>query len=194
MTRLRFTTIQFTSSSMAGLRGRQSVRTTFKLTEKAISGLSVFAAQMGIKQKSLFDHLIDDTAALQTIAKEYRQDDLDAVRVPKTFVVSRRTLETLEAISQRYGTPRDALVEYSIRRLYPLLSEEKEKHQQRKLFHDEMVQVMQRGMMVLEQAKMHFDQDDPVYLKYLHLMDVFEGGCEDVSLYLDKGDKVMEFE
>ena len=111
MTRLRFTTIQFTSSSMAGLRGRQSVRTTFKLTDKAITALSVFAAQMGIKQKSLFDHLIDDTVALQTIAKEYHHDDLDEARVPKTFVVSRRTLETLEAISRSYGTPRDALVD-----------------------------------------------------------------------------------
>lgn len=194
MTRLRFTTIQFTSSSMAGLRGRQSVRTTFKLTEKAIAGLSVFAAQMGIKQKSLFDHLIDDTAALQTIAKEYHLDDLDGARVPKTFVVSRRTLETLEAISQRYGTPRDALVEYSIRRLYPLLREEKEKHQKRKLLHDQLVQVAGKGRAALEQAAAQFDPDDPVYLKYLHLIDAFEANCEDVAAYLEKGDKVQDFE
>lgn len=194
MTKLRFTTIQFTSSSMAGLRGRQSVRTTFKLTEKAISGLSIFATQMGIKQKSLFDHLIDDTAALQTIAKQYHQDDLDDTRVPKTFVVSRRTLETLEAISRRYGTPRDALVEYSIRRLYPLLSEEKEKHQRRKKLHEEMVKVLVQGGVVLKQAGTQFDQDDPVYLKYLHLIDTFETACEDVAAYLEKGEKVQGFD
>lgn len=194
MTRLRFTTIQFTSSSMAGLRGRQSVRTTFKLTEKAISGLSIFATQMGIKQKSLFDHLIDDTTALQTIAKDYHQDDLDVARVPKTFVVSRRTLETLEAISRRYGTPRDALVEYSIRRLYPLLSEEKEKHQRRKKLHQQMIGVMSQARTILEQAEETYDQDDPVYRKYLQIVDSLEGSCEDVEAYLEKGDKVQAFE
>ena len=42
------------------LRGRQSVRATFKLSSRAIDALSIVAAHLGIKQKSLFDHLIED--------------------------------------------------------------------------------------------------------------------------------------
>jgi len=40
-----------------GLRGRQSVRATFKLSAKAIEAMSIVAVHLGIKQKSLFDHL-----------------------------------------------------------------------------------------------------------------------------------------
>ncbi|MFO7496112.1 MAG: hypothetical protein R6X05_10835, partial [Desulfobacterales bacterium] len=39
------------------LRGRQSVRATFKLTESCINAIHIVAAHMGIKQKSLFDQL-----------------------------------------------------------------------------------------------------------------------------------------
>ena len=41
------------------LRGRQSVRATFKLSEGCIEAISIVAAHLGIKQKSLFDHLGD---------------------------------------------------------------------------------------------------------------------------------------
>jgi hypothetical protein len=46
--------------SSSALRGRQSVRATFKLSEKAIGAISIVATHLGSKQKSLFDHLIDD--------------------------------------------------------------------------------------------------------------------------------------
>jgi len=41
----------------AELRGRQSVRATFRLSERAIDALSIVSVHLGIKQKSLFDHL-----------------------------------------------------------------------------------------------------------------------------------------
>ena len=56
--------------SFADLRGKQSVRATFKLSEKAISAISVLSEQLGIKQKSLFDHLMQDMEALNLIAEE----------------------------------------------------------------------------------------------------------------------------
>ncbi|MEK6194066.1 MAG: hypothetical protein N2F24_07555, partial [Deltaproteobacteria bacterium] len=46
------------------LRGRQSVRATFKLTEACIGAISIVAAHLGIKQKSLFDHLVEDISTL----------------------------------------------------------------------------------------------------------------------------------
>ena len=41
------------------LRGRQSVRATFRLSEDCIDAISILSAQLGIKQKSVFDHLKD---------------------------------------------------------------------------------------------------------------------------------------
>ena len=59
-------------ASSSDLRGKQSVRATFKLSERAIDALSIVAIHLGIKQKSLFDHLIDDTRSLKVIARDAR--------------------------------------------------------------------------------------------------------------------------
>ena len=91
--------VMLSESYSADLRGRQSVRTTFKLTPRSIDALSLLAGQLGIKQKSIFDHLVDDTGALQALAREIEnRDSSDQERVPKTYVISRRTLENLEQI------------------------------------------------------------------------------------------------
>ena len=121
--------ISLPQPSSSDLRGRQSVRATFKLTEKAIYALSIVAAHLGIKQKSLFDHLIDDNESLGLIANEIKSDQFHQLnRVQKTYVLSRKTLTCLDEASKNFDAPRDALVEYSIHRLLPVIKEEKEKH------------------------------------------------------------------
>jgi len=62
-------------TSASDLRGRQSVRATFKLTEKAIGVLSIISVHLGIKQKSLFDHLMEDIEALRAIADNIRTEE-----------------------------------------------------------------------------------------------------------------------
>ena len=62
------------------LRGRQSVRATFKLSPGAIEALSVVAAHLGIKQKSIFDHLIEDAQSLMLIADKIDHEFLKDVK------------------------------------------------------------------------------------------------------------------
>ena len=50
------------------LRGRQSVRATFRLPPPIIELLSIAANQLGIKQKSLFDQLVEDREVLEQVA------------------------------------------------------------------------------------------------------------------------------
>jgi hypothetical protein len=40
--------------STKDLRGRQSVRATFRLSESCIEAISILSTQLGIKQKSVF--------------------------------------------------------------------------------------------------------------------------------------------
>ena len=109
-------------ASTADLRGRQSVRATFKLTEKAIDALSIVSIHLGIKQKSLFDHLIEDAESLDAIASELESLDFRRLnRVQKTYVLSRKTLYSLDRAARDFDAPRDALVEYSIQRLLPVI-------------------------------------------------------------------------
>ena len=119
-------------TTASALRSRQSVRATFKLTPQSIEAISIVSVHLGIKQKSLFDHLIEDRQALNAIAMEIDSDDMASKqRIQKTYVISRKSLFSLDKISKEFNTPRDVLVEYSIQRLLPVISIEKEKHKRR---------------------------------------------------------------
>ena len=112
-------------ASTSGLKGKQSVRATFKLSEGCIEAIGIVANQMGIKQKSLFDHLAEDINILESIAHDIKNTTLDMHnRVQKTFVISRRSLASLDEISKVFDAPRDALVELSIQRLLPIINSE----------------------------------------------------------------------
>jgi hypothetical protein len=50
--------LSLSNPSSLDLRGRQSVRATFRLSEACIDAITVLSAQLGIKQKSVFDHLM----------------------------------------------------------------------------------------------------------------------------------------
>ena len=111
---------------MLDLRGRQSVRATFRLSEACIDAISILSAQLGIMQKSVFDHLMEDVQILMNMASELENTAFDRhERVQKTFVLSRRSLSFLDAISSKHNASRDALVEYSIRRLLPIIAKER---------------------------------------------------------------------
>ena len=119
--------------SSADLRGKQSVRATFRLTAQAIDAISVVAVHLGIKQKSLFEHLIEDAQTLAQVARQVQEKQFaPRERVQKTYVLSRRTLKLLQDACETFDAPRDALVEYSIRRLAPVIEEERKKHRRRK--------------------------------------------------------------
>lgn len=176
------------------LRGRQSVRATFKLSSRAIETLSIAAVHLGIKQKSLFDHLIEDVETLNTIARELEADEFRALdRVQKTFVISRRTLHCLEGISREHDTPRDALVEYSIQRLLPVIRRERRKHRQRKLLIVEISRHLKAGLELLGKSKELLGEDDPVLSRLQGAMDHYADACAAMAQLVERGDVIEEF-
>lgn len=195
MTAKRRTLIRFeiTEASSADLRGRQSVRTTFKLTERAISGLGVLATQLGIKQKSLFDHLMEDVAALKHIANEFEDFDSRELRVAKTYVISRKTLENLERISLQYDTPRDALVEFSIARIMPLLERERVRHEKRKDVEIQIQRFLQEGLVLMNEVEETLGEDDPVFSEILTMMRGVKNCNENIGELIQRGKKIEDF-
>lgn len=185
--------IEFSTEATAGLRGRQSVRTTFKLSERSIHALSILACQMGIKQKSLFDHLIDDISTLKVIAQQSADYEKKDHRVAKTYVISRKTLENLEHVSSRYQAPRDALVELSIERIIPLINREKEKHIQRKKVMKKLAAYLREGHEILTETEEMLGDDDPVFLKMLDVLRTVKNGCEEVEAFIEKGKRMEDF-
>ena len=176
------------------LRGRQSVRATFKLSSRAIDALSIVAASLGIKQKSLFDHLIEDVEALNFIAKEIEAKKFRSTsRVQKTYVISRRTLSYLEQISREFDAPRDALVEYSIQRLMPVINREREKHRKRKQVLDAVNAHLEDGLRLLENMQALLGDNDPVSVRMKTAMAAYLNAQRAIEAYVEKGSIIEEF-
>ncbi len=180
-------------SYSADLKGRQSVRTTFKLSPRCIDALSLLATQLGIKQKSLFDHLIDDTQTLKAIARDFDAPETAAKRIPKTYVISRRTLESLDRISRHYQTPRDILVEFSIERIMPLIQEERRKHENRKKLLKDLDVLLENSRSLLAKAHTALDGDDPVLESLYRIAQAVDQGCNAIDTIIEKGEKLEAF-
>jgi hypothetical protein len=176
------------------LRGRQSVRATFKLSQRAIEALSIVAVHLGIKQKSLFDHLIEDVQTLNTIAREIEADQFRTMdRIQKTFVISRRTLVCLDEIARESRAPRDALVEYSIQRLLPVIMREREKHRKRKKLRDDINLHLEEGLKLLEKSKSLLGEDDPVTARLEAAMAYYAAARGSIEHFVEKGDIIEDF-
>ena len=107
------------TTSAADLRGRQSVRASFKLTPKCIDAINILGQHLQLMPKSLFDHLVQERETLEAIATRAKASDpSDEPRATKTYVISRDAGEILGQLARRRKIPRDLLVEASIRHLW----------------------------------------------------------------------------
>ncbi len=176
------------------LRGRQSVRATFKLSERSIDTISVLATHLGIKQKSLFDHLIDDMRALDLIAQDLEHETFQNLdRVQKTYVLSRKTLSSLEEASKRHDAPRDALVEYSIQRLLPLIEEERERHLRRKQVLSRIAEHLGQGEEILKESRELLGEDDPLSAQFETAIKAMRNAHNSMTSFVEKGEMIEDF-
>ncbi|WP_035236958.1 hypothetical protein [Desulfobacter vibrioformis] len=182
----------FTELSMFDLRGKQSVRATFKLSQKAIDAIGLVAVHMGIKQKSLFDHIIEDHSALDQLAQTIRIRKFNQLdRKQKTFVLSRKTIEALTTISGTYNMPRDALVEYSIKKLETVIQSEKIRHEERKKLAGNLETRFNEFLLFYRESAMALGEDDPFCRHLEKLIDHMKRTAGDVDAFLEKS-KVLE--
>ncbi|UCF90194.1 MAG: hypothetical protein JSW39_18085 [Desulfobacterales bacterium] len=177
------------------LRGRQSVRATFKLSAECIDAISILATHLGIKQKSLFDYLMEDIQSLSAIAREIEHADLKrAVRVQKTFVVSRRSLHALEQISSDFDASRDALVEYSVQRLLPIIAKERQKHEARKTLLGKISKHYKAGQTILNEIRADLGQEDPMHDRFEAVMAAYQNVLQTMEAFIEKAKIIEDFQ
>ena len=181
--------------SSMDLRGRQSVRATFKLSAQAIDILSMVSVHLGIKQKSIFDHLIEDDQSLTIIAQEVDPKPVKALeRFQKTFVISRKTLLALEEAASQFNTPRDVLVELSIQRLLPIIYREQEKHKKRKKILNEINCFLDQGAALLEEFETILGKEDPVSAEFKRAIEVLTDARTHIGAFVVKGQMIENFD
>ncbi len=174
--------------SVQGLKGRQSVRATFKLPEHIIKLLGLVARQLGLKQKSLFDQLVENTDVLNEVAATAQSTNLDQEeRRQKTFVLSKKSLEVLDTVSGLQNIPRDVLVEISIRRLLPIMTAEQEKHRKRIQILQEMETCRDYCRKLSKKAKSLLGSDDQTTILVNRTTDFYEKNVQELHILIDNG-------
>ncbi|MEJ2156091.1 MAG: hypothetical protein P8X96_12195 [Desulfobacteraceae bacterium] len=190
-----FNTSGISGSTFDELRGRQSVRATFKLTSDCIEAISIVATQMGIKQKSLFDHLFQDIDTLSTIAQKYRNARLQSAnRVQKTYVLSRNSLLSLEDVAKHFNAPRDVLIEISVQRLLPIITTERQRYAKRKTVFAKILRHFEDGRKLLNAAYTELGEEDPITERLTAVMGVYESAFKQMSGIMERGKGIEDFE
>ena len=162
------------------LRGRQSVRATFRLPTEMVSLLSVAASLLGLKQKSLFDQLVEDRQVLEQVAAgaEGYQPSADRRR-QKTYVLSRNSLAALDLVARTHGLARS--------RLLPVLSAEQERQQHRKLVLTELEAYHRHGRDLLERARELLGDGDPAIRQLAALVSQGERAVLELRDQVERG-------
>jgi len=180
--------------SVQGLKGRQSVRATFKLPEHIIKLLGLVARQLGLKQKSLFDQLVENTDVLNEVAATAQSTKLDqGERRQKTFVLSKKSLEVLDTVSGMQNIPRDLLVEISIRRLLPIMTAEQEKHKKRIQILQEMETCRDYCRKISQKAEILLGSDDQASMLVKKATGVCEKSVQELHLLIDAGQALEDY-
>jgi len=186
--------ISMSNPSTLDLRGRQSVRATFRLPEACIDAISILSAQLAIKQKSIFDHLLENAQVLKSMASELENTEFDRhERIQKTFVISRRSLYFLDTISSKHNAPRDALVEYSVRRLLPIIAKERKKHEKRKELLADISKHFREGKRLLSKAEEKLGTDDLIVDKLQTAISAYKNSFDDIANFIEKGKIIEQF-
>ncbi len=191
MTATKDFSLQLTDAS--DLMEKKSVRATFKLSTEFIEALSILSSQLGIKQKSLFDHLMEDTESLREIARRAKPGQLDKKgRVQKTFVISKKSLSSLETISKKFDASRDDLVEYSIQRLLPILVEERRKQFKREEAFSKIAEHFNQGNGLLDEIERLLGKEDPIYKSIESIFSLYSNAYTHIESFVEKGKRIAD--
>jgi hypothetical protein len=176
----------------SALMGKQSVRTSFRLSGACIHAINIVSTQLGLKHRSLFDYLVEDTDALKTIAEDIvKDDDNQGKKIQKSYIISREILETIDDMCDNLSISRDTLIEHSVRRLLPIIEREIESHRKRK----EMLALVENhykeSRNVLKQIKEGVGEEDPIYKIYQNTVTACKQVKSQVKDIISKG-KVTE--
>lgn len=181
------------SSKLDQLMGKKSVRATFKLRPEAVKIISVLAAQLGIKQKSLFDYLMEDEDALRAIAASSPADTAEkAQRVQKTFVVSQKSLTTLGVVTKHSPASRSELIERSIQRLLPVFEKERERQDKREQAFTMIENHFKQADVLFNEIKQLVGKDDFLFSLIKPILIQYVKAFAEIKKLVDRGKRISK--
>lgn len=182
-------------SNVSDLMGHQSVRATFRLQTEFIEVLTIVSSQLGLKQKSLFDHLLEDTESLMAIALSKPHQNVEKKgRIRKTYVISKKSLSSLEKASKEVDASRDDLVEYAIQRLLPILWKERTQQKKREDTLCKIAAFFDQSHELLKEIEKSVGKDDPLHKFFAAAVGTCRSALKDMEKLVKKGKRISNLQ
>jgi hypothetical protein len=102
-------------------------------------------------------------------------------------------LSCLEETSRQFNAPRDALVEYSIQRLLPVIAKERERHRKRKAVLNDINAHLEQGLNILQKARSLLGEEDPVYARFESAMHTLANAQTHIEDSVRRGSVIEDF-
>jgi len=181
-------------ASASELRGRQSIRATFKLSSRCVDAIQILGSHLRLKPKSLFDHLVQENTTLETIASEIINSPADNTsKIAKTYVISRDAAEILDTVAAKRKISRDDLVEISIGHLIPLIQKEQVRHESRKMLLKKMEDGLYREKRLLQEMISGLGESDPMCSRMQNAVSSYEKMVLEMAEFIKKGKSIEKF-
>lgn len=175
------------------LMEQKSVRATFRISPEFIEALSILSSRLGLKQKSLFDYLLEDSDSLIAIARSNPRENVDKKsRIQKTFVISKKSLSSLEKLLSEVEASRDDLVEYAIQRLLPILLKERSQQKKRETVLSEIVQHFERSIELMRKIEKSVGKDDSLYEYYSAVIETYRDAFDKMENLVQQGKRISK--
>lgn len=177
----------------SGLMEQKSVRATFRISPEFIEALSILSGRLGLKQKSLFDYLLEDSDALIAIARSKPQENSrKKERIQKTFVISKKSLSSLEKLLDEVEASRDDLVEYAIQRLLPILLKERSQQKKREAVLSQIAQHFEHSVELMRRIEKSVGKDDPLCEYFAAVIQAFRDAFNKMENLVQQGKRISK--
>ncbi len=175
------------------LMEQKSVRATFRISPEFIEALSILSGRLGLKQKSLFDYLLEDSDSLIAIARSNPRENVEKKsRIQKTFVISKKSLSSLENLLSEVGASRDDLVEYAIQRLLPILLKERSQQKNREMALVQIAQHFEQSQELMHEIAKSIGKDDPLYEYFWEVIEVYRNAFDKMKNLVQQGKRISK--
>jgi len=151
--------------SKTSLSEKQSVRTTFKLSESSNNAIEWLIKTNNLKPKEVFDLICSNENLVDLVIEVARKNGTSssAKQMRKTFVISKRVLRLLNRFAKKHKLSRDLIVENLILLFKALLEKHAEEEKQRE---EKALTIISdfwsKAESVEEQLKDVLDDDSPI--------------------------------
>jgi Mg2+ and Co2+ transporter CorA len=137
---------------------------------------------------------MEDTDSLRAVANRMEKDRRNQKdRIQKTFVISKKSLSSLETVSKKFAASRNDIVEYSIKRLFPILAVERQKQKKREEALSKIAAHFVQTTDLLEKIKQLVGKDDLLYTSLEDVFTSYKTAFNTINDFITKGKRITTF-